>query len=178
MWRGLLKHLFFTPLRHQISNWVSSQSLTKPLAVSMNEHGSKPLAIFPFRQNKHPGFQSSARWEAFSSPCPAGHPWVCSSTCLAHGSLSTGPHNGIPHELPTGSYNAAELFKSALRTAIHWPRHWAAFSAPSWWSQGRDHVYWPPLLFSIMGCSVRVAGTMYLPVLIVSVQIQHPEHSA
>lgn len=100
MWRGLLTHLFFTPLRHQISSWVPSKSLTKPLAVSMNGHGSKPLAIFPSRQNKHPGFQSSACWEAFPSPCPAGCPWVCWSTRPAHGSLSTGPHSGIPNELP------------------------------------------------------------------------------
>lgn len=63
IWRGLSKYLFFSPSCHQISNCVPSKSLTKPLAMAMNEYGSKPLAIFPSKQDKHPRTQSSAHWD-------------------------------------------------------------------------------------------------------------------
>lgn len=73
---------------------------TSSLAVSMNEHGSKPLAISPSRPNKHPGFQSSACWEDFPSPLCAGHPGCAgahalptdlSPQALTEGSLMNSP---------------------------------------------------------------------------------------
>lgn len=109
--RCLSKYLFLRPLCHSVSNCVPSKSPTKPLAVSMNEHGSKPPAIVPSRQNKHPGPQSSAAGRMSRHTVLRG---------ILSGAAAPG-HTPHPQSLHTpsprgssctlnGHYKAAELF--------------------------------------------------------------------
>lgn len=110
------------PPCHQIPSCVPSKPLTKPLVVSMNEHRTKSLAVFPSRQDRHVGalfkvltlggLAFPAVLQTLSRPTvlEGGHQlsWY-GFPSLTHRFLSARSYSRGPKETSNSDYSAAEL---------------------------------------------------------------------